>query len=69
MAHSPVLQTRRRSLPARMNQQLKSSGHETMATTTPEPSTTAPYVYIDHAKTITLTELANKRQQVRRVEV
>ena len=44
-----------------------------ISTLNSNPSTTTPYVYIDHEKTITLTEIANKRlrhqQQVRHVEV
>jgi hypothetical protein len=83
MKESPVQQSRKRSLLLLFNhhQQHKSSKTSTInqnnspvgTTLTSESSKTAPYVYIDHAKTTTLKDIANERlqhqQQTRRIEI
>lgn len=78
MRQSSVQQARRRSLLSLFNHQQQKlnkskSANQTNGSPISNPSTTTPYVYIDHEKTITLTEIANKRlqhqQQVRHVEV
>ncbi|CAF1002323.1 unnamed protein product [Adineta ricciae] len=79
---SSVQQAHKRSLLSLFNhhqQKLSKSKTANQTNSSPistlnsNPSTTTPYVYIDHEKTITLTEIANKRlrhqQQIRHVEV
>ncbi|UJR28389.1 hypothetical protein I4U23_009630 [Adineta vaga] len=82
---SPTQQPRKRSLLSVFNNhqqksnktvtvnQINSSAISSMKSESSSTTTTTPYVYIDHEKTVTLTDIANKRlqhqQQVRRVEI
>ncbi|CAF0778150.1 unnamed protein product [Rotaria sordida] len=82
MKESTVQQSYKRTVLSCCNHHQQSNSNQTstinrnnsLATTnsiSKSSSTTVPYVYIDHEKTITLKEIANERlqQQARRIEV
>ena len=81
MKESPAPQSRKRTtLLSFFNHQPQSKSNRTSAYSPPLPSTflsestsiNTPYVYIDHEKTTTLTEIAYERlqqhQQARRID-